>query len=178
MRVQEPEQAEHPHPGRRGALRILVAIEEVQGGHLVVDDEPRRLAVSDAPVVLGDALLLLRVAHGRDPECPEAALGGVDLGARARDRDPHGRMGLLQGLGLAGHLGQAVMLALVGDGVLGPQPNDDLDLLFAHPPAVLQARAIGLELRLAVARADPGDDAAARHLVHDRDRLGPMVGRQ
>ena len=42
----------------------------------------------DAPPVLGDALLLLRELPEREPEAAEAAVGGIELGARARSPPP------------------------------------------------------------------------------------------
>ena len=57
-----------------------------------------RVALLDAAEVLLGAALLLGVARGRDAEAAEAAVGGVELGARAGDRHPHRRVRLLHRL--------------------------------------------------------------------------------
>ena len=83
MRVQEVERAGHAHAALGGDVDVLVAVQEVLGRHGVRDDRSDRIAELDAPVVLGGAPRLLRERHGRDTEAPDAAIRGVELGARA-----------------------------------------------------------------------------------------------
>ena len=64
----------------------------------VVTMPPTGSQLLDAPVVLRGAALLLGVAGGGDAEAAEPAVGGVELGARARDRHPHRRVRLLHRL--------------------------------------------------------------------------------
>ena len=57
-----------------------------------VTDRADRVALLDAAVVLGGPPLLLVEADRGDAEATEAAVGGVELGARRGDRDPHRRV--------------------------------------------------------------------------------------
>ena len=81
---------------------VGVAVEEVDGGDLLVDEFAGGFAGADAAAVFLDLALLLTEAAEGEAERAEPALGGVDLGARAGDGDPHRRVRLLVGLGQDG----------------------------------------------------------------------------
>ena len=68
------------------------------------------------------------------------------------------------------------MLAVKGDGLLGPEALHDVEGLEkpGQPPAAWNAERI--ELHVAVAEADPEDEAAAADHVERRNRLGDVDG--
>ena len=101
-----------------------------------------RVAALDAAEVLLGAALLLVVARRGDAEATEAAVGGVELGARAGDRHPHRRVRLLHRLRQHVAFGHREAVALVRHVLVGPH-------LRQHPhelvPRLLGVVGIGVE---------------------------------
>ena len=66
---------------------------------------------------------------------------GTPQRGRALAADPDRRMGLLQGLGIEQHVGEAHVLAAVGGRVLGPQLAEGFEVLVGDLAAVLEGSA-------------------------------------
>ncbi len=122
------------------------------------------------------APLLLGETRRRDAEASQAALGGVELGARARDRDPHRGMRLLHRLWQHRALGHREAVALPGEALLGPHARNRAHVLV---PVLLRA----VRVRFEAAELGPGRragrpelEAPTRDQVEGRRALGDADG--
>ena len=90
--------------------------------------------------------------------------------------DDDGRARLLEGAHGETDILELKMLAVKGDGLLGPEALHDIEGLEkpGQPPAAWNAERI--ELHVAIAEADPEDEAAATDHVERRNRLGDVDG--
>ena len=135
-------------------------------------DAADRVALLDAAEVLRGAALLLGVAGRRDAEAAETAVGGVELGARAGDRDPHRRVRLLHRLRQHVALGHREAAALPRHVPVAPQLRQHAHELV---PGLLGVVGVGVEAaELGPRRAARGADLepAARDDVERGAPLG------
>ena len=88
-----------PAPGSGAHGIVLVAVEEVGGRDLLVDEVADRLAELDPTAVLANFLLRIGEPGEGEPQASQSPIGRIDLRARAGDGNPHRRMGPLVGLG-------------------------------------------------------------------------------
>src|SRR5207249_778895 len=144
------------------------------GRHLIVDELADRLAELDAPAILGDALLLLGELAEGEAEAAEPAVGGIELGARARHRHPHRRVWPLIDFRQDRAARHRPELALELELLRRPHPRQTAHELVPALLRDVRARVEPGQLgpRRRAARADL--DAAAREDIEHRRALGDL----
>ena len=122
------------------------------------------------------ALLLLEAGRG-DAETADAAVGGVELGARRRHGDPHRRMRILHRLGQDRSLGHRHGRSSMGDAFLGPQARQQVHVLVPGDLGRVRVDTEATELgpgggpRRAELEAPAGQDVEHRRPLGDSDRV-------
>src|SRR5262245_35171858 len=99
---------------------VLMTVQEVHCVHLLVDKIADWITQLNTLAVFLDLLLLLGKARKRQAQAAQATIRRVEFRPWAGNRHPHGRVGLLIGLGEDGARRHGPEFALVAESLRSP----------------------------------------------------------